>query len=418
MIKSVLSQKYLNWELLLIDDASPDESIRSLIKSYAEKDKRIKYKFLKNNLHISGATNEGIKIATGEFISLFDHDDILYPDTLLEVVKAISGGDYDFIYTDEDKITENKHNRYDPYLKPQWSQDFIYSVNPVTHFATIRKSVLDTCGYEDGKYNGAQDWELFLRIARNIPENKIHHIPKILYSWRVHSESTAKTVESKPYVVEAQKKAIVNDLSVRRYKNFDLKRDKKYPGQWHLSFFAKDNPKVSIIITNDVKGAESEIRAKTSYEDYECITSDGDSFMELDKKVHGKHIVFIDREIKIRNSDWIQELLGDSERKEIGFILTGLGARKRIYKLLVDLLGEERATLIKKLKWRGVSGHYYRTTRYNIPKFREGICMVEWAKLRKSIHAKDQPADFAIWSSNLSSEGYRNLYTPYVKMIK
>lgn len=419
MIESVIGQQYSNWELVLVDDASPDESVRALIKSYSEKDERITYKFLKNNLHISGATNEGIKIATGEFISLFDHDDILYPETLFEVVKALNQGDYDFIYTDEDKITEDKNNRYDPFFKPKWSQDFIYSVNPVTHFATIRKSILDKCGYEDGEYNGAQDWELFLRVARTVPESKIHHIPKILYSWRVHSDSTAKSVDAKPYVVEAQRKAITNDLIARRYNNFDLKRDEKYPGQWHLSFLAKTTPKVTVVINSEIEAqVRAEIQRKTNYKNYECITNEKNDVKSLQEKIQGKHVVFIDKKIKIKNSNWIQDLLGDSERKDIGFVLTNVGSRRKVYELIVDLLGKERASLIRKMKWRGVSGHYYRTTRYNLPKVQEGICMVEWAKLQGVIGTKKQPPTFSQWSSKLSEKGYRNLYNPYIKMVK
>ncbi|HEU5121471.1 MAG TPA: glycosyltransferase, partial [Candidatus Saccharimonadales bacterium] len=235
MVESVLAQTYSNWELLLVDDASPDEHVRQLITQYAERDARIRHLFLKKNLHISGATNEAITIAKGEFISLFDHDDVLRPDALFEIARALNKNKkLDFIYTDEDKIIEGLESRQDPFFKPNWNPDFLHSVNYITHFTTIRKKVLDKLGYEDGDYNGAQDWELFLRVTRQIPEKHIYHIPKILYNWRIHDASTAKSFSAKPYVVESQRKSIVADLKAKKYTNFSLRQDEEYPGQWHL----------------------------------------------------------------------------------------------------------------------------------------------------------------------------------------
>ncbi len=166
-IESVLGQVYENWELCIVDDASPDANVRKQIQEYAAKDRRINYKFLKDNQHISGASNEAAKLAQGEFISLLDHDDILWPNALYEVVKVLNENkDLDLIYTDEDKITEKRHQHLGPFFKPDWNPDFLRSVNYITHFTTIRKSVLEQVGGFKEQYNGAQDWDLFLRIIR------------------------------------------------------------------------------------------------------------------------------------------------------------------------------------------------------------------------------------------------------------
>lgn len=279
MVESVLAQTYENWELVLIDDASPDERTREIIKEYATRDTRIVYKFLKKNHHIAGATNEGIRIARGEFISLFDHDDILWPNALYEIAKALNGDKkLNFIYSDEDKIKgETRREHFDPFYKPDWSFDFLRSVNYITHFTTIRKTVLDRFGYEDGNYNGAQDWELFLRITRNIEPSTIRHIDTIIYSWRVHDNSTAKDVGAKPYVTEAQRRALEDDIAARGV-DARLDYDKAY-SKWSVVYRPIGNPLVSIVIPskNNYKLLSSCIRSiidRTEYENYEIVIVD------------------------------------------------------------------------------------------------------------------------------------------------
>jgi glycosyltransferase involved in cell wall biosynthesis len=190
-IESVQAQIYENWELCIVDDASPDEETRKIIEEYAEQDKRIKYKFLKTNQHIAKATNAAIEMAVGEFVALFDHDDLLWPNALYEVVNCLNKNkELDFIYTDEDKITEDRHYHLGPFFKPDWNPDFLHSVNYITHLSVIRKTLMDDLDGFRSDYNGAQDWDLFLRITS--ATKNIHHIPKIVYSWRVHDLSTAK----------------------------------------------------------------------------------------------------------------------------------------------------------------------------------------------------------------------------------
>lgn len=230
MIQSVIAQRYVNWELILIDDHSLDGGVRRIIKKYAEYDNRVRYKFLSKNQHISAATNAGIKIARGEYIGLLDHDDVIYPNTLAEFVKAINQNpNVKFIYSDEDKIVNKK--RVQPFFKPSWNLTLLHCVNYITHLAVIKKETLDKIGYENGEYNGAQDWELFMRIGRNISSDEIVHIPIILYSWRMHPLSTSVNLGVKPYVMEAQLKAVRDDLKERGLIDITVERDDKYTGQ-------------------------------------------------------------------------------------------------------------------------------------------------------------------------------------------
>lgn len=230
MIESVKKQRYSNWELLLVDDDSLDEDVRTIIEEYSKKDKRIKYKFLTKNHHIAGATNIGFDSAKGEYIGLLDHDDVLYKNALIEIVKIINQNpEVKFIYTDEDKVIGKK--RTQPFFKPSWNLSLLHCVNYITHFSVIKKETLDKVGYEDGDYNGAQDWELFLRVGRNVSDEEIVHIPLILYGWRMHSLSTSVKMDVKPYVLDAQIKAVEQDLKLRGLKNVSVERDKKYSGQ-------------------------------------------------------------------------------------------------------------------------------------------------------------------------------------------
>src|SRR5579884_3856341 len=177
-IESVLGQIYENWELCIVDDASPDDTTRSIIEEYASIDERISYKFFETNQHISRATNAAIMMSKGEFVALFDHDDLLWPNALLEVVRALNDNKkLDFIYSDEDKITEDRYVHLGAFFKPDWNPDFLHSVNYITHLSVIKKSLLAKLGGLRDEFNGAQDWDLFLRVT-SVTKN-IYHIPKV-----------------------------------------------------------------------------------------------------------------------------------------------------------------------------------------------------------------------------------------------
>ena len=217
LVESLKEQTYSNWELCL-GDGTPKEN--EGLKDIIESDKRIKYKALEKNEGIAGNTNECIKLATGDFIALFDHDDLLPKFSLYEVVKAINENpEVEFLYSDEDKITTLDKPRFEPHFKPDFSLDFLRSNNYICHFSVFKKELMEKLGGERSKYDGAQDFDIILRMAEITDEDKIIHIPKVLYHWRVHENSTSKPGEAKPYAFEAGIPAIEDHLKRVRTKS-------------------------------------------------------------------------------------------------------------------------------------------------------------------------------------------------------
>ena len=211
-IESVTNQIYENWELCIADDCSPAPHVKKVLEEYAAKDERIKIVFRSENGHISAASNSALELATGAFVGLLDHDDELTEDALFQVAKEIN--DFpgtDFIYSDEDMIDETGA-RYSPKFKPDFSRDFLYSVNYVTHFAVYRAEILRRVGGFRVGLEGSQDYDLALRVVEQIPENHIRHIPKILYHWRAIKGSVALSGDEKPYAHERAREAIRQHL--------------------------------------------------------------------------------------------------------------------------------------------------------------------------------------------------------------
>ena len=207
MIESVVLQSYGNWELILAN-ASPEVPLLSEeLNHWAEKDARIVLFDLKENAGISENTNRAFERATGEFIALFDHDDMLEPDVLFEYVKALNENpETDVFYCDEDKITEDSNRFFFPNYKPDYNPDTLYSNNYVCHFLMMRRTVLTRIGGWRKEFDGAQDYDLILRLSRET--RNIRHVPKILYHWRSHAASTAKSQDTKNYAATAGARAV------------------------------------------------------------------------------------------------------------------------------------------------------------------------------------------------------------------
>ncbi len=209
MIQSVENQTYSNWELC-ISDGSTNDSVEMEIKKRYQNDNRIKYIRLDRNYGIAGNMNAAMDLATGEYISLFDHDDLLTPDCLYEVVKSLQEFQYDVVYTDEDKLNDMTKGFMDPHFKPDFSVDQLRSHNYITHFLTVSKSLINQIGRLDSNYDGSQDHDFILRATEKA--NAVHHIPKILYHWRMHPSSTAMNPQSKMYCYKAGQKAVQAQL--------------------------------------------------------------------------------------------------------------------------------------------------------------------------------------------------------------
>ncbi len=351
-IDSVRNQIYTNWELCIADDASPKAHIKSTLNKYSDLDSRIKVKYLSSNRGISGASNEALLLATGEFIGLLDNDDELSVDALYEVVKVLNKKfDIDLIYSDEDKIDMNG-NRCNPFFKPGWSPDVLFSVNYVCHFAVIRKTIVDEVGRFRIGFEGSQDYDLFLRIAEKT--NHVEHIPKILYHWRMIPGSTALNIFSKD-------KAQINGIrSLEDY--LDRKKiggkasDTINRTNYQVDYEIKGFPLVSIIIHFDdnvhvkkcihsiIKNAE-----ETRYEVLLMVPKKKEKQLSINfapsnkqpeikvltydeswnasvinnfaaEKSSGDYLLFINSRIETTNKKWLISLLKNAGREDIGCV--------------------------------------------------------------------------------------------------
>lgn len=356
LVDCLINQTYSNWELCLAD-GSPQKDT-SLEKIY-KKDNRIKYKFLGENKGIAGNTNECIKMATGNFIALFDHDDLLPVFSLYEVVKCINENpEVEFIYSDEDKITTLDKPRFNPHFKPDFSLDFLRANNYICHFSVFKRELMDKLEGERSKYDGAQDFDIILRMTENVKDLKnIVHIPKVLYHWRVHPNSTAQAdTQAKPYAFEAGIPAIQDHLE-----RVGLKGTVEHGaslGTYRIKYEFEGNPKVSIIIPNKDEKETLEkclnaILQKTTYNNYEIIIVENNSEtdeifeyykeLEKNKKINvvtykgngfnysalinlgvehssGEFILQLNNDVEIESKDWLEDMLGFCSREDVGAV--------------------------------------------------------------------------------------------------
>ena len=357
LVKCMLDQTYSNWELCLAD-GSPKENEE--FKKYIEKDERIKYKFLNENKGIAGNTNKAIEMATGEYIALLDHDDVLSEYALYEVVKCINKyPDVEFMYSDEDKIDE-KSNRYDAYFKPDFAPDTLRSQNYICHFSIFKKELMQKLEGFRENYDGAQDYDIFLRMSEIADPAKIKHIPRILYHWRVHKDSTAQlNSNAKNYAFDNGIKAI--EAHLKRVNLDGIVSECDVEGIYRVDYKVIGNPKVSIVIPNKdgkdvLEVCLKSVLEKTTYNNYEIVIVENNSeteeifeyYKEIEKneKVRvvkypnkgfnysgiinygvknsdGDYIVQLNNDTELITPNWLELMLGFAQRNDVG----GVGAR-------------------------------------------------------------------------------------------
>lgn len=352
LIDSIINQTYKNWELCLSDGS--DEK-KDYVERLVNVDERIKYKFLNANKGISENSNEALKLATGDYIALLDHDDILPAFSLFEVVKTINTDkEAEFIYTDEDKLLEEKENRMGPHFKQDYAPDTFMSYNYICHFSIFKKNLMERIGGFRKEFDGSQDYDIIFRATEQA--NRIIHIPKILYHWRINENSVALSAEAKPYAYEAAKKAIKAHLN-RIGLNANVE-DTRIIGLYKVNYEIVGTPKVSIIILNkdhkkDLKRCIDSILEKTTYENYEIIIVENNSktkeifkyYKELEKNekieiveykeqgfnysilnnfgvknATGDYIVLLNNDTEIITKDWIETMVGNCQRKDVGIV--------------------------------------------------------------------------------------------------
>lgn len=285
-IDSVLGQTYKNFEIILVDDASTQESVRKTLGKYEGRD-GITIIYREENGNISRATNDGIKAAKGEFVALCDCDDLYAPNALYEIAKKLNEDSaLDYIYTDEDKISEDGKVRRDPFFKPDWSPETFMSYMYTCHISVFRRTVLEEVSGLRPGFEGSQDYDLVLRVMEKT--SHIGHVPKILYHWRMRKESTANAMTAKPYVMNATSKAKEEALE-RRGQTGRLTLLPEI-SQYRVTYLPQGNPSVSIIIPSKdnpevLKMCLSSILQHTDYENYEVVIVDNGSSEENKKKI-------------------------------------------------------------------------------------------------------------------------------------
>ncbi len=454
-LDSILNQSYQNFEICIADDCSKNKETISTLKEYEKKDKRIKVVYRKENGHISACSNSALDIAKGEYIALVDDDDLLTPDALAEVVKVLNKNKkIDFIYSDEDKI--NLYGkRCDPNFKPNFSPDTLLSLNYICHLSVIRKKLVTKVGGFEIGLEGAQDYDLFLKVTELT--NNIYHIPKILYHWRMVEGSTSMTMDNKNYALDKGKIAISNALKRRKIDADVMVDDKSL--YYFVNYKIKKEPLVSIIIpTKDyaetLDTCLKSLFKKTEYHNYEVIVVNNNSekketydlfnnykkkysnFNVVDanyefnyskinndavKKSKGEYICLLNNDTEIITPQWLNIMVGFASQKHIGTV----GA-----KLLYPDNTVQHGGII--LGLGGVASHAYIGSskedlgiygRLRVPYNYAGntaACMVvskdkflEVGGLEEDLKVAYNDVDFNI---KLLEKGYYNVFVPQVEI--
>ena len=459
MIESVQAQTYGKWELCLADGSDKEhDMVGRICKEFADADKRIKYKKLEKNLGISENTNECLKMATGEFIALFDHDDLLHPCALYENMKMICEENADYVYTDEVTFTGNSiDNMATMHFKPDYSPDNLLANNYICHFSVFDRKLLEQTELFRSAYDGSQDHDMILRLT-GVAKN-VKHIPKVLYYWRSHAGSVADNIDAKTYAIDAAKRAVRDYCKDNGIPLTKVESTKAFPTIFQLSYEVKGNPLVSIIIPNknhkeDLEKCIESIRIKSTYTNYEIIVVENNStepeifeyYKELEqsenikvityqgefnyskinnmgvKEARGEYLILLNNDIKIITQNWIEELLMHAQRKEVGAV----GA-----KLYYPDNTIQHAGIVIGLGAHRSAGH----THYGMPKenlgymgrlcYTQDVTAVTGACLmvRKSIYEEvgglDEEFKVALndvdFCLRLRKKGLLNIFTPFAE---
>ena len=452
-IKSVESQLYENWELCIVDDASSSEETINYLKTIRHP--RIRIRYLDNNRNISGATNEAIRFAKGEYLAFMDNDDELTPDAVFEMVRAINEFDADLIYSDEDFIGLDG-NYCDPHFKPDYSPDLLLSHNYITHFVVVKKQLAEDVGLLDSHYDGAQDHEFLLRVTEKAL--RIHHVQKVLYHWRRSESSTSFSPDAKPGALISARMALQSTLE-RRKIDADVV-DEKEPFFFRVKRRIKDTPLVSIVIPfrdkpDLLNTCINSILDYSTWENYEIVAVSNNSrssetfslIHQLEEKSpsfhcvefneefnfsrvvnygvsqsKGEYLIILNNDIEIISWDWIEAMLEQAQREEVGAV----GA-----KLLYPDNTIQHAGIIIGLG--GYAGHSHKLTRANRPGYFNllqsihnvsavtGACMMISRSKFDSINGFDEEnfkiayndVDFCL---RLRELGLLNVFTPYAEL--
>lgn len=455
-IDSVLLQIYSHWELCIADDASTNLGVKETLLEYSEFHKNIKVAFREQNGHISQASNTALELATGEFVALLDHDDILPAHALARVVDCINEHpDASVIYSDEDKIDESGH-RSQPHFKSDWNPDLLIGQNFISHLGVYRRSdVKRVGGFREG-VEGAQDWDLVLRVSERCSPQQIRHIPEVLYHWRSIEGSTAMDIGEKNYAHTAAGKAIEDHLS-RIGKAATLEPVDRY--YWRPRYsIPEPAPLIAIVIpTKDhidlLETCIDSIQSKTSYPNFQIVVADNDSedpssleyFEEIQKRgievfrIPGKFnfskinnsiisdrseslICLLNNDTTIINEDWLDEMVMHACRDEIGIVGAKLlfphdHVQHAGIVLGIGGIGSEAFKYIHKTD----DGYIHRAFLIGNYSAVTGACMLFRKSIWEELHGLNEDetpnaysdVDFCL---RCQEKGYRILFTPFAQL--
>ncbi|MEQ0777181.1 glycosyltransferase [Paraburkholderia tropica] len=351
MTGSVLAQWYPHWELILVDDKSPDASVRE--RAARLDDPRVRLLALDQNQGISGATNRGLEQARGDYVVFLDHDDELTDDCLYELALSIEAEDPDYVYSDEDKIMPDG-SFAQPFYKPDWSPDTLMSTMFTCHVSCVRRSLLERVGHLRSEFDGAQDWDFVLRVTEQT--RRIAHVPKVLYHWRVIPQSVASDLNAKPYAIDAARRARLAALE-RRGQSGEVEAVPNLPGYFRVKYDVQGTPLVSIIIPSKnngevLKRCVESILARTSYPKFEVVVMDNGStergtlacldalralrhvrvvphdfpfnYSEINnvgvRESKGEILLFLNDDTEVISDDWIERMAGYAQLDHVGAV--------------------------------------------------------------------------------------------------
>ena len=460
MIESVTAQTYKNWELCLADGSDAEhKEVYEICKSYFDKDKRIVYKKLEKNEGISGNTNECYKMATGNYIGLFDHDDILHPSVLYEYMKVICEEDADYIYCDEATFKGNSiNNMITLHFKPDFALDNLRANNYICHFSVFSRELLEGTELFRSQFDGSQDHDMILRLTASAKH--IVHVPKLLYYWRSHKGSVASGIGAKTYAINAAKGAIAAHLESYGYKDFEIESTRAFETIFRIKYALSVHPLISIIIPNkdhleDLSRCVESIINDSTYPNYEIIIVENNSetkeireyYEEIKKhpqvqvveykgafnysKINnygvgfakGEYLLLLNNDTQIITPTWMEELLMYGQREDVGCV----GA-----KLYYEDKTIQHAGIVIGLGAHGTAGH----THYGVPEANvgymgklcyaqdvtavTGACMLVRKEIYEKLGGLDE--EFAVALNDVDfclrvrKLGLLNIFTPFAEL--
>ncbi len=460
MIDSVRNQTYQNWELCLADGSDAEHAeVGVRCKEYATADSRIVYHKLEKNEGIAGNTNQCYKLATGEYIGLFDHDDVLHPSVLYEYVKVINEQNADYIYCDETTFKgDSIDNMITLHFKPDFSIDNLRANNYICHFSVFARELLEGTELFRSGFDGSQDHDMILRLTSNA--KNIVHVPKLMYYWRSHKASVASDISAKPYAIAAAKGAVADHLTRNGYKNFEIKSTRAFETIFEIKYEIQKEDKISILIPNkdhidDLRRCLDSIKERSTYDNYEVIIIENNSTedatfayyktLENQEKVKvvtyegefnyskinnfgakhasGEYLLLLNNDTQVITMNWLEAMLMYAQRSDVGAV----GA-----KLYYGDHTIQHAGIVLGLGAHRTAGHtHYKINHDNLGYMGRlcyaqnvsavtGACLMVRRSLFEEIGGLDESFKIALndvdFCLRLRENGYVNVFTPFAEL--